>query len=243
MGLAEPGRPADEQRVVGEPGHLGDRQRGRVGESVGVADDELVEREARVELLGRGARGRRRRRPVVARRRRSATRVPEPSTAAVHAASSRAKLVSIQARLSAGASTTSVPPSSLLASSGSSQSCHVESLTARRISARMRRQACGRSASGTSARKSLLRREVGGRTMRRGASRRPGSANIAEARGPARRPSGGSPQTAGVRSEALCAAVDGVCTGVCESAGRYPVPPLPARAGRLRARPAAKELT
>ena len=47
--LAEPGRAADEQRVVGERRHLGDRQRGAVGEPVGVADHELVEREARVE--------------------------------------------------------------------------------------------------------------------------------------------------------------------------------------------------
>ena len=53
MGLAEPGRAADEQRVVGEPGQLGDGQRGGVGEPVGVADHELVEREARVEARRR----------------------------------------------------------------------------------------------------------------------------------------------------------------------------------------------
>ena len=47
--LAEPGRAADEERVVGERRHLGDRERGAVGEAVGVADDELVEREAGVE--------------------------------------------------------------------------------------------------------------------------------------------------------------------------------------------------
>ena len=34
---------ADEQRVVGLRGHLGDGQRGGVGEAVAVADDELVE--------------------------------------------------------------------------------------------------------------------------------------------------------------------------------------------------------
>ena len=49
VGLAEAGRAADEQRVVGERRHLGDRERGAVGEPVGVADHELVEREARVE--------------------------------------------------------------------------------------------------------------------------------------------------------------------------------------------------
>ena len=47
--LAEPGRPADEERVVGEAGQLGDGERGGVGEPVGVADDELLERVARVE--------------------------------------------------------------------------------------------------------------------------------------------------------------------------------------------------
>ena len=41
--LAEAGRAADEQRVVGQAGHLGDGQRGRVGEPVAVADHELVE--------------------------------------------------------------------------------------------------------------------------------------------------------------------------------------------------------
>jgi hypothetical protein len=47
--LAEPGRAADEERVVGERRHLGNGQRGAVGEAIGVADDELVEREAGVE--------------------------------------------------------------------------------------------------------------------------------------------------------------------------------------------------
>jgi hypothetical protein len=54
--LAEPGRAADEERVVGQPGHLGDGQGGTVGEAVAVADHELVERQPRVEFLGgRGA--------------------------------------------------------------------------------------------------------------------------------------------------------------------------------------------
>ena len=51
--------------VVGEPGHLGDRQGGCVGEPIAVPDDELVERVARVEggaggdhrALGRRRRG------------------------------------------------------------------------------------------------------------------------------------------------------------------------------------------
>ena len=43
--LADAGRAADEQRVVGLRGHLGDGQRGGVGEPVAVADHELVERE------------------------------------------------------------------------------------------------------------------------------------------------------------------------------------------------------
>ena len=54
VGLAEPGRAADEERVVGQAGHLGDGERGRVGEPVAVADHELVEGQARVELLRRG---------------------------------------------------------------------------------------------------------------------------------------------------------------------------------------------
>jgi hypothetical protein len=76
----------------------------------------------------------------------------------VQAAISRAKLASTQARLSAGASMTRVLDSNRVASNGSSQRCQVESLTARRISALMRRQACAGSTSGTSARKSLLQK-------------------------------------------------------------------------------------
>ena len=45
VGLADAGRAADEERVVGLGGHLGDGQRGRVGEAVGVADHELLEGE------------------------------------------------------------------------------------------------------------------------------------------------------------------------------------------------------
>src|SRR5664279_4782125 len=43
MGLADAGRAADEERVVRLRGHLGHGEGGRVGEPVGVADDELVE--------------------------------------------------------------------------------------------------------------------------------------------------------------------------------------------------------
>ena len=41
----------EEERVVGLARGLGDGQRGGVGEAVAVADDELVERVARVEVL------------------------------------------------------------------------------------------------------------------------------------------------------------------------------------------------
>ena len=44
VGLAEAGVAVDEQRVVGETGSFGDRQRGGMGEPVGRADDERVER-------------------------------------------------------------------------------------------------------------------------------------------------------------------------------------------------------
>ena len=49
MRLAEAGRAADEERVVREARHLGDREGGGVGEAVRVADHELVEREAGIE--------------------------------------------------------------------------------------------------------------------------------------------------------------------------------------------------
>ena len=45
VGLADTGRSADEQRVVGLRRHLGDGQRGGVREAVAVADHELVEGE------------------------------------------------------------------------------------------------------------------------------------------------------------------------------------------------------
>ena len=50
--LAEPGRRVEEQRVVGLAGDLGDGQRGGVGQAVALADDELLEAVAGVELGG-----------------------------------------------------------------------------------------------------------------------------------------------------------------------------------------------
>ena len=52
VGLAEPGVSVDEQRVVGLARILGHGGGGRVGEAVGVADDEVVEGIAR--HLGQG---------------------------------------------------------------------------------------------------------------------------------------------------------------------------------------------
>ena len=58
VGLSETGRAVDEQRVVRPGRALGDRERRRVCEPVGRADDELVERVTRVQLRGRPRRGR-----------------------------------------------------------------------------------------------------------------------------------------------------------------------------------------
>ncbi len=54
--LADARGPADEQRVVGLRGHLGDGQRGGVGEAVAVADHELVEGELGVAERARARR-------------------------------------------------------------------------------------------------------------------------------------------------------------------------------------------
>ena len=54
VGLAEAGRRVQEQRVVGLARELGDRERRGVREPVAVADDELVERVAGVELVAAG---------------------------------------------------------------------------------------------------------------------------------------------------------------------------------------------
>ena len=129
VGLAEAGRAVEEERVVGLAGQLGDGERGGVGEAVGVADDELVERELRVEL-GLGAR--RRRAPARASARgaaRSARRArrrrrscPGPSTAAAQVCRTRAKRSATQLRISSGAATTSVPSTTARGASGASQS-------------------------------------------------------------------------------------------------------------------------
>ena len=52
MRLAESNAAMDEERVVGLPRELRHREGGGVGEAVRVADDELAERELRVELRG-----------------------------------------------------------------------------------------------------------------------------------------------------------------------------------------------
>ena len=57
VGLADARRAADEERVVGLRGHLGDGQRGGVGEPVAVADHELVEGQLGVAEAGPLARG------------------------------------------------------------------------------------------------------------------------------------------------------------------------------------------
>ena len=127
MGLADAGGPVDEERVVGVAGELGHGQRGGMGEAVGVADDELLEREVRVDPvscsgtawvgLGRGGRapragGRSR------RAERTSTVASGPRTAATAACSTRAKRSATQARSSRGASTTRTSPSSPTARSG-----------------------------------------------------------------------------------------------------------------------------
>ena len=71
VGLAQPGRAVDEQRVVGPGRALGDRQRGRVREAVRGADDELVEGVAGIQRRGEPGRA-----GVRARRRGGARRPP-----------------------------------------------------------------------------------------------------------------------------------------------------------------------
>ena len=114
VGLAEAGRAVEEERVVGLAGQLGDRERGGVGEAVGVADDELVEGELRVEL-GRSSALAARRGGVAragaaigASGATTSTVVSGPSTAAAHVCSTRAKRSATQLRISSGAATTSV---------------------------------------------------------------------------------------------------------------------------------------
>jgi hypothetical protein len=53
VGLSEPGRRVQEERVVGLPGEFGDRERRCMSEAVAVANDELVEAIPRVEAAER----------------------------------------------------------------------------------------------------------------------------------------------------------------------------------------------
>ena len=53
--MPTPGRPVDEERVVGVAGELGHGQGGGVGEAVGVADDELLEGQRWVDPVVLGA--------------------------------------------------------------------------------------------------------------------------------------------------------------------------------------------
>jgi hypothetical protein len=53
--LAEPGRPVQEEWVVGLAGSLGDREGGGVGDAVAGADDEALEAVGGIELDQRGA--------------------------------------------------------------------------------------------------------------------------------------------------------------------------------------------
>ena len=160
VGLAEPGRPADEQRVVGEAGQLGDRERGPVREAVGVADHELVEREARVE----GPRGRRvrARSPAPAIRRRpppgatSSTCVSGPSTVAAHDAAGGRSARRPTCAGDRGPRRTACRPRSARARAARARCATSFSGTAFRSSARMRRQAWETSGSDTGVREPLL---------------------------------------------------------------------------------------
>ncbi len=140
MGLPEAGLPVDEERVVGLGRHLGDGERGGVPEPVAVADDELVERVARVEAG---------RRPAVldcgvAGCGGVPARCPSPSTTSTArmpsrrfcaaVASSGRKRSSTHVRMCSGARTKSVPPSSAAGSSGRSQMWKVTSVTSERSS-------------------------------------------------------------------------------------------------------------
>ena len=191
VGLAEPGRAADEERVVGQARHLGHRQRRGVGEPVAVADHELVEREARVELLrDRGALGLGAGTldlDAAARARRSPRARPGRSTVSARAPSRRVKRVSTHERTSSGASSTSVVPASSRKPTRSSQMCQVVSLTARRASVRKRCQIVAGSGSDTGAAKDLLGESRGSEWAGREGPRTARSANIAKGPGAIRR--------------------------------------------------------
>jgi hypothetical protein len=57
VGLAEPGRAVEKERIVGLAGLFGDGERGGVGEVIGGADDELLEGVLGVGRGGRAPRG------------------------------------------------------------------------------------------------------------------------------------------------------------------------------------------
>ena len=193
--LAEAGRAADEERVVGEAGHLGDRERRGVGEAVGVADDELLEGVAGVEAprrVGGVRRGDRRRlamtadvpaappgpspRPSSWPAVTTSTAVPLPRTAPAQRSSRSPKRCWTQGRIRSGATTTRVPSSRRWPVSGSSHWCQVDSGTARCSSARIRRQQDGCSSSVTGRRTSSSR----GGTVQKGVRRGPDRARSGE---------------------------------------------------------------
>ena len=199
VGLAEPGRAADEERVVGQARHLGDGQRGGVGEPVAVADHELVEGEARVELLGGGrARGPPAAGPArLGLGRRHSTRAPAPSDASPRRRSAAGRSGSgPRCACPRATSTTSVVPRARAGGSRSSQMCHVDSLTARRTSVRKRCQTVDGSGSDTArGMTSSACAEARGGLEEKGRER-PGRANIAKGPGPDRRGFGAAPQIA-----------------------------------------------
>ena len=166
-------------------------------------------------------------------------RVPGPSTAAAQALQQRApKRSATQARLSSGASTTSVSPSSRAALERLEPEVPRRVGTARRSSARMRGQAWADSASGTGARKRLLRGSGRCGIVVEGPRERPGAAEHTQRPGTAtHRPEDRKSQTR--RAEPLCAAVDGVCTSLCTKPSRYPVRRCPRRRSALAGRPSS----
>ena len=212
MRLAEAGRAADEERVVGEAGHLGDRERRGVGEAVRVADDELLEGVAGVEAPRRVG-GVRRARPPSARHggaiaprgavvcavvvpgRDELDRGPAAEDGAGAALEQVAEALLDPGPDPSGATTTRVPSSRRWPVSGSSHWCQVDSGTARWSSARIRRQQDG------ARRRSRVverppRAEARCRKGSGGGPTGPGAANIA--RGP--RPVRGLSQIARKRS-------------------------------------------
>ena len=199
VGLAEPGRAADEERVVGQARQLGHGQGGGVREPVAVADHELVERQARVELLGGG-------RALGLRPRRARPAVGLVGELHARAGAEHGLRARGQQPAEAG-----LDPGALVlgnldderrrraaraGGSGSSQMCQVDSLTARRTSVRKRCQTDDGSGSdtargGTSSASAEAR---GGLEEKgRGAAR---AANIAKGPGPDRRGFGAAPQIA-----------------------------------------------